>query len=126
MVIVQARSKRKPSGGRNTAAFTKRKSRTGKEPTLSKIGDRKLRVARQRGGSTKLRTAQIDYINVFDSKNKSFVKAKVEKVLFNPANRHYARRSIITKGTVVKTDKGDVKVTNRPGQEPSVNGILVN
>jgi len=126
MVIVQARSKRKPSGGRNTSAFTKRKSRKGEKPTLTKMGEKKIRVVRERGGSTKLRTAQTEFINAFDSKNKKYIKLKIEKVLSNPANRHYARRNIITKGTLVKTDKGDVKITNRPGQEPTLNGVLVN
>jgi len=35
------------------------------------------------------------------------------------------RRNIITKGAILQTDLGKVRVTNRPGQEGVINGILV-
>jgi small subunit ribosomal protein S8e len=125
MVIIQARSKRKPTGGRYKAKLTKRISRAGAKPTLTKIGDRKTKIVREIGGNKKIKLAQVQIINVFDSKSKKYIKAKLETVMSNPANRHYVRRNILTKGTIVKTDKGPVKITNRPGQEANLNGILV-
>jgi len=35
------------------------------------------------------------------------------------------RMNVITKGAIIETDKGNVKVTNRPGQEGHVQGILI-
>jgi small subunit ribosomal protein S8e len=35
------------------------------------------------------------------------------------------RRNIITKGAVVDTDIGHVKITSRPGQSGALNGIKV-
>ena len=37
----------------------------------------------------------------------------------------YVRRNIITKGAIVKTEAGLVKITSRPGQDGTLNGILV-
>lgn len=43
----------------------------------------------------------------------------------NPANIHYVRRNIITKGAVVDTSVGKVKITSRPGQSGSLSGVKV-
>jgi small subunit ribosomal protein S8e len=125
MVIVHSRSKRKPTGGRYKTKRTKRLSRAGSKPTLSKIGKKKLKSVRSVGGNSKTRTVEAKEINVYDPKTKKYVKAKIDSVVSNPANRHYVRRNILTKGSIIKTDKGSVKITNRPGQEPFLNGVLV-
>ena len=49
----------------------------------------------------------------------------IVNVVENPANPHLVRRNIITKGCVVETKLGKAKVTSRPGQEGSVNGVLI-
>ena len=46
-------------------------------------------------------------------------------VVENTANTHFVRRNIITKGAVVDTSLGRVKVTSRPGQHGMINGVLV-
>ena len=122
---MQSRSKRKATGGRYKSKQTKRLSRAGAKPMLTKIGEIKKRVVRTIGGNKKIKTAQTEVINVFDPKSKKYIKAKLETVMSNPANRHYVRRNILTKGTIVKTDKGPVKITNRPGQEAALNGVFV-
>ncbi len=122
---MQSRSKRKATGGRYKSKQTKRLSRAGSKPLLTKIGEIKKRFVRTIGGNRKVKTAQTDIINVFNPKTKKYIKAKLETVMSNPANRHFVRRNILTKGTIVKTDKGTVKITNRPGQEAALNGILV-
>jgi small subunit ribosomal protein S8e len=50
---------------------------------------------------------------------------KIETVKDNKANLHYMRRSILTKGAVIKTELGDARITNRPGQDGVVNAILL-
>ena len=122
---MQSKSKRKPTGGRYKSKQTKRLSRAGSKPILTKIAKRKIKKVRTIGGNRKIKTAQAEIINVFDPKSKKYIKAKLETVMSNPANRHYVRRNILTKGTIVKTDKGPVKITNRPGQEAALNGVLV-
>ena len=52
-------------------------------------------------------------------------KLKITAVVENPANRHFVRRNIITKGTVIETEKGKARITSRPGQEGVINAILI-
>jgi small subunit ribosomal protein S8e len=52
-------------------------------------------------------------------------KVKILNVLESPDNRHYARENIITKGAIISTELGKAKVTSRPGQNGSVNAVLL-
>ena len=125
MVIIQARSKRKASGARYTSTLTKRKHMVGRAPTLSKLGDVKRKTVRTKGGGAKIRVLATTTANVYDPKTKKAVKAAITNVVENPANRYYVRRNIITKGTVIETEKGKARVTARPGQDGTVNAVLL-
>ena len=125
MAISQARAGTKPSGGKYKFKVPKRKSRLGSDPTLTKIVKVKKKIIRVIGGNKKERVLTTDIVNLFDKKTKKFSKAKVLQVVENSANRHYVRRNILTKGTVIKTDKGNAKITNRPGQEGMINAVLI-
>lgn len=125
MVKSQKQSKRKPSGGRLSKNRDKRKFELGRPPALTKIGQRKQKTKRVLGGNLKKSLLAFETVNLYDFKAKSYKKAKVLKVLKNPANRHFVRRNIITKGSIIETDAGNAKVTSRPGQEDSVNAILI-
>ena len=46
-------------------------------------------------------------------------------VLDNSANSHFIRRNIVTKGAIVETELGQVRITSRPGQNGIVNGVLI-
>ena len=50
--------------------------------------------------------------------------ATITNVIKNDANPNYIRRNILTKGAVVETDKGNVKITSRPGHDGVLNGVL--
>ena len=123
MVIVQKRAQRKPSGARYKKTLTKRLHQKGGSPAHTVISEKRMVVARKRGGSSKDCLLAAQKVNVFDGKK--YVQAKVEVVAENAANRHFVRRNIMTKGAVVKTDIGKVRITNRPGQEGSLQGVLV-
>lgn len=125
MAITQGKSTRSPSGARNRANRGKRKSELGRDPAETKIDDKRLRKIRTRGGNEKLRLASTNKVNVVDQ---LYGKAQVLDILGvveNNANPNYVRRNIITKGAIVETEKGNVKVTSRPGQDGVVNGIFV-
>ena len=125
MVITQARSRRKPTGGRYHPARKKRKYEIGREPTLTKIAKTKSKRIKTKGGGLKIRLLRTDTANLFDPKTKTYSQVKIETVVDNPANRHYARRNIMTKGTIIKTEKGKAKITSRPGQDNMVNAVLI-
>jgi small subunit ribosomal protein S8e len=125
MVRSQARSLRKPSGARYRAIRKKRHHECGSEPVRTKIAQTKQKLIRVRGGNEKRVLLKTDTINLIDPKTKKSVKGTIKQVVDNPANRNFVRANILTKGTIVETDKGKARITNRPGQEGTVNGVLV-
>jgi small subunit ribosomal protein S8e len=43
----------------------------------------------------------------------------------NNADVDLARRNILTKGAIIVTEQGKAKITSRPGQAGTVNGVLL-
>jgi small subunit ribosomal protein S8e len=124
-MITQTRAKRKVSGGRYIAARKKKLYEGGKGPTLTRLGSAKKKTETTKGGGRKTRLLTADTANVVDPKTKKAVKAKIETVLEAPANRHFVRRNILVKGTVIQTDKGKARITSRPGQSGTINAVLI-
>ncbi|PIN87382.1 30S ribosomal protein S8e, partial [Candidatus Woesearchaeota archaeon CG10_big_fil_rev_8_21_14_0_10_32_24] len=52
-------------------------------------------------------------------------KTVIVTVVENPSNPHLVRRNILTKGAVVETKMGKARITSRPGQEGTLNGVLI-
>lgn len=125
MAIAQSRPKRKVSSGIYHKARAKRKYELGREPTLTKLGETRPKKQRTIGGNFKTKLLRAEFANVSDPKAKTIKKTKITKVLENPANPNYVRRNIITKGTIIDTELGKAKVTSRPGQEGTVNAVLI-
>lgn len=124
MAITHTRPHRKPSGGKYKP-IAKKKKDFGNIPTLPNIAKRVFRPARTIGGNIKNRILSAEMINVTDPKTKKAVQAKMLNVVENTASSYYVRRNALTKGAVVNTDKGKVKITSRPAQDGCVNGVLV-
>lgn len=124
MARAQLKSKRKASGGRYSGTKSKRKNSLARLSTLTKLGDKKSKKLRLIGGNKKQITLSSKEVNVVDKKGKS-QKTEILNVIENPANPNLVRRNIVTKGTIVETKLGKVKITSRPGQEGTVNGVLV-
>ena len=91
----------------------------------TKLGkENKVKVARVTGGHDKYSLLAANQVNVCDKKGKAS-KVEILNVVGNPANPHLVRRNIITKGAIVETKLGKVRITSRPGQEAALNGVLV-
>ncbi|MBD3355280.1 30S ribosomal protein S8e [Candidatus Woesearchaeota archaeon] len=125
MVITQSRSKRKTTGGRYISSRRKRLYESGSPPTLTKIEKTKLKKEKTKGGNIKLKLHSADTANVVDPKTNKISKAKIKTVIESPANRHFTRRNIMVKGSIIDTDKGKAKITSRPGQDGIINAVLV-
>jgi small subunit ribosomal protein S8e len=125
MVVIHGRSLRKPSGGRYTATNTKRLAQKGNLPTHTKVGEQVSKTSKTKGGGLKTRLLLADKVNLFDPSTRKYSIESIKTVTENPANRHFVRRNIITKGSVIDTSKGKARVTNRPGQEGMVNAVLI-
>lgn len=123
MSIWQARSKRKFTGGRITQARKKLKRELGRESTFTVIGEISKKKVRCVGGTEKMKLMKADHSNLLTKEG--YKKAKITGVADNPANRHFVRRSIITKGAIINTELGKARVTSRPGQDGVINAVLI-
>jgi len=80
---------------------------------------------RTKGGSSKTKLLFADKVNLFNPNTRKCTVEEIKTVLESPANRHFVRRNIITKGTIIDTSKGKAKITSQPGQDGMVNAIIV-
>ncbi|MGV8086996.1 MAG: 30S ribosomal protein S8e [Candidatus Woesearchaeota archaeon] len=126
MVIIQSKSKRKPSGARyKSKIIKKRQHLIGRIPSMTKVGKIKIQKIRTRSNNVKLRLLNAEKINVYDSKNKTFSIETITNVVGSPADKNFIRRNIMTKGAIIVTSKGNARVTSRPGQDGVVNAVLI-
>ena len=125
MAILQLRSNRKSTGGRYKRVLVKRLARLGRLPSLTSIGKTKAKSVRTIGGNSKEKTLRTDKVNLYDPTAKTHEVVEMKNTIDNPANRHYVRRNILTKGSVIEPTKGKAKITSRPGQGATVNATLV-
>ncbi|MBI2044823.1 30S ribosomal protein S8e [Candidatus Pacearchaeota archaeon] len=110
---------KKTSGGKYTRSRKKRKFEIAGQRRIVKLGKNKRKNLRTLGGKLKTVLLMANTVNVEKK------KVEIKNVLETPSNRFLARQNIITKGTILQTDSGKVKVTNRPSQEGVINGVLV-
>ena len=122
-------SRRKPSGGRLKRPSRyrgKRKTEISSENQFAFVGDKDARkLYRKTAGSQTVRVLSIKNINVNKPKEGKTVRAKITNVVRNDADTNYVRRNIVTKGAIVETDIGQVRITSRPGMHGVVSGILL-
>lgn len=117
------RKGRKISGGRYKKQRKKKLYESAGQKRVVKLGEEKRKSARITGGNKKTFMFKAKFINIVGSGKSK--KVEIKNVLETPSNKFLARQNVITKGTIVETEVGRVRVTNRPSQEGSVNGILV-
>ncbi|AAM04356.1 TPA: 30S ribosomal protein S8e [Methanosarcina acetivorans] len=121
----QGSSRRKATGGKVITARGKRKFEMGRESAETRISEIKRKKVPTMGGNRKVRLLQSNVANVTNPKDGKTVTAPIETVIDNTANKHYVRRNILTKGSVIRTSMGTARVTSRPGQDGVVNAVLI-
>ena len=121
----QGKSKKKSSGGRLYRSRGKRRFEIGRDANLAVLGPPAKHAIRTRGANSKIFILSDQEVSVSDPRTHKAQKVRILNVVENPANPHYVRRNIITKGTMVETDLGRVRITSRPGQHGVINGVLV-
>ena len=125
MALSQGRPKRKQTGARYKDFRKKRQHELGREPSFTKLDKKRVSVFRVMGAHRKLKLLSSDTANLYDPKSKSYNQAKIKTITDNPANRHFIRRNIMTKGSVIDTELGKARITSRPGQDGTVNAVLI-
>lgn len=125
MALWQGSSDRSKSGRRIRRARGKRKFEIGRESHLTTVGPRRAKSVRTMGHNQKHRLLSSNIAYIVDPKTKKTKKTEILNVVENPANIHYIRRNILNKGAIIETKLGKAKVTSRPGQSGTINGILL-
>jgi len=124
MARAQNKSRRKVSGGRYVAGRGKKKSELAGFSANTKLADCKSKTVRTLGGNEKSFLLSCNVVNVA-GKDGKVKKVTIKNVVENKANPHLVRRNVLTKGAIVETELGKVRITSRPGQEATINGVLV-
>jgi small subunit ribosomal protein S8e len=125
MAIWHGEKGRKPTGGLIKLARKKRKYELGSLPVHTKLGKEKRKIVRTKGGGRKVKAFSVEFANVLDPVSNTVKKVKILDIIENPANPHFVRRGIITKGCIIKTEIGNARVTSRPSQHGVVNAIAL-
>lgn len=127
MGIYQENDLKKPSGGRRRRNYkVKRKALLGRNPTETKLAQEDDRIReRVRGGGFKIRLKKASKAVVVDKKENRVKVEKILRVIETPSNKEYARRGIITKGSIIEVESGKAIVVSRPGQDGVINAILM-
>lgn len=114
---------RKASGGRYKKP--KKKKLTGRQgqARIVKIGDKKTKTLRTRGGNKKLISFLGNIVNVVARGRAK--KSVIKTVSETPSNIFLARQNILVKGAIIETELGKAKITNRPSQEGTVQAKLI-
>ena len=114
----------KITGGIRHPLKSRRKFQMDRYPNEALMGEQLTVTRKTRGNNRKtaIKTANVVNVILADGKIKS---SKIVRVLENQTNNDYQRRGVITKGAIVETEDGKCKILSRPGQDGTLNGILL-
>jgi len=122
----QGKSKRTSTGAVYHRHKKKKKYEMAREVLRTKLEEKESKkIIKCRGNIKKVRLMNVNVANVFDPHTKKSFKIKIKNVVGNPADSHFVRRNIITKGAIIDTERGRAKVTSRPSQDGTVNAVLI-
>jgi small subunit ribosomal protein S8e len=89
------------------------------------MGETKRKNIVSKGNNRKAPVLRVTMVNVTDPKKNQTFRVEIQDVEINPASMDYQRRKVITRGTIIKTAKGNAMVTSRPGQIGILNAVLI-
>jgi len=125
MAIWHGKRGKTKTGAEITLSRKKKKRELGSLPVFTEIGKEKKAEHRTKGGGKKTKLFATESVNVMNPETNKVQKVKILDVIENPANPDFVRRKIITKGTIIKTEIGNARVTSRPSQHGIVNAIAL-
>ena len=118
-------TKRKKTGGKKRAYRTKRLRDAGKAPIETELAETKRKIDSGRSGIEKVKLISDEYVNVSTPSTGTTERLEIQAVVENPANVDYNRRGVITKGAIVRTERGNALIVSRPGQDGILNAVLL-
>jgi small subunit ribosomal protein S8e len=117
-------TKRKKTGGKKRAYRTKRVYEQGRQPVETLFGETKRKEVKGISRISKIKLVKADFVNVSNPETGATERLEILDVVRNPAKADYNRRGVITKGTIVRTEKGLARIVSRPGQDGSLSAVV--
>jgi len=104
-----SRHKRRATGGRMPIHQKKRKFEMGRQPTMTKLGPKRVRPLRTRGGNMKFRALKIDAGNFSWGSESVSRKTRVLDVVYNATNNELVRTKTLVKNCIVLIDANPLR-----------------
>merc|ERR1711881_75741 len=101
--------KRRKSGGKLTKWRMNRKFELGRQSANSRIGPKRIRTVRTRGGNTKYRALRVDTGNYSWATESVTRKTRVLNVSYNSTNNELVRTNTLVKSGIVQIDAAPFK-----------------
>jgi small subunit ribosomal protein S8e len=117
-------TKRKKTGGKKRPYRTKRKYDQGRQPIETELGELKRKIVKGRSRIAKVKIVSTNRVNVSNPNTGLTERLTIVDVVRNPANPDYNRRGVITKGTIIRTEKGLAKIVSKPGQSGALSAVV--
>jgi small subunit ribosomal protein S8e len=117
-------TKQKKTGGKKRAFRTKRIYDQGGYTVETELAETERKKVSGRSKKTKTKIVKTNYVNISNPQTGITERLKILEVINNPANTDYNRRRVITKGAIIRTEKGIAKIVSRPGQDGALNAIV--
>ena len=99
-----SKTKRRLTGGRMPIHRKKRKYEMGRQPSLTKLGEKKIINVRGRGGNIKRRALKLNEGNFTWVSEKVSRKCKILEVVYNATNNELVRTQTLVKHCIVVID----------------------
>merc|ERR1712054_406839 len=96
--------KRRLTGGKKTIPFKKRKHALGRPMASTRIGIKRIRTIRVRGGATKYRALRLDTGNFSWGSEVCTRKTRILDVVYNASNNELVRTKTLVKNAIVQID----------------------
>jgi len=138
-----SRHKHRATGGRRNIHQKKRKYEMGRPPAMTKLGSKRVRTVRGRGGNMKYRALRLDAGNFSWGLENCTKKVRVLDVVYNATSNELVRTKTLVKNAIVQIDgqpfkqwylkkygvtlgikKGQPKDTKEEAQEKRSNHVI--
>merc|ERR1712023_342915 len=101
--------KRRKTGGKLTPWRMKRKFELGRQPAETKIGHKRVRTVRARGGNLKYRALRLDAGNFSWASESVTRKCRLLNVSYNSTNNELVRTNTLVKSGIIQIDAAPFK-----------------
>merc|ERR1712178_422135 len=99
-----SRHKRRATGGKRPMGHKKRKYEMGRQAAMTKLGAKRVRVIRCRGGNIKYRALRLEAGNFSWGSEVCTRKTRILDVVYNASNNELVRTKTLVKNAIVQVD----------------------